>query len=223
MFAPILPLIFSSIFSLNMLGLADKPLANVSISLANRYPDSYINTIFKDNILLNLAYLQRKVKNNQIDWNEVKKPFEYSFELRPGQAFAFHEDVLPEFKGSEITTTGAHFSFADGFKTDGYLFGDGVCHLASLLYKAAVLADLQAIAPTNHDFREIPEIEREYGVSIFYNPGNYEVNARQNLYITNDKKSPIIFNIEYKENALKVWITQRNRFEGLDLYEPGRL
>lgn len=178
-----------------------------SISLEKRYENKFVNDIFKDNILLNIAYLSGRVtKKEDINWDEVEKPFEYKFTLMPEKTFAFHADVLEQHKSSLAKTTNAHFNFADGFKSDGYLTGDGVCHLASLMYWAAKNAGLEAHAPTNHDFKEIPEIAKEFGVSIYKMPGNYSSNALQNLYITNNKRKPLVFDFSYKNSQLKLSI-----------------
>jgi len=181
-----------------------KQLASEQISLEKRYGNSYVNDVFKDNILLNIAYLSGKVtKKEDINWNEIKKPFEYKFILMPDKTFAFHDDVLEQYKSSLVKTTNAHFNFDDGFKSDGYLMGDGVCHLASLMYWVSQTAGLATYAPTNHDFVVIPEIDKEFGVSIYKMPGNSNANAMQNLYITNNKKNPIVFDFAYENSQLK--------------------
>lgn len=179
------------------------------ISLENRYEVKSVSDVFKDNILLNLAYLRDSVGSaKDIRWDEVKKPFKYEFKLEPNKTFAFHDDVLDQYKDKVVKTTQAHFNAEEGFKTDGYLFGDGVCHLASLIYWVAKDAGLDTKAPTNHDFMAIPEISREYGVSIYSNPLSQGSNAQQNLYVTNNKVKEITFRFEYKEDKLKVSIIE---------------
>jgi hypothetical protein len=179
-------------------------LSSQSISLEDRYGDKFVNDVFKDNILLNIAYLSGKVtKKADINWDQIEKPFEYKFTLMPDKTFAFHTDVLDQYKDSVVKTTNANFNFDDGFKSDGYLTGDGVCHLASLMYWSAKTAGLATYAPSNHDFAVIPEINREYGVAIYKTPGNYSANAMQNLYITNSKNKPIVFEFTYKDSQLK--------------------
>lgn len=181
-----------------------KQLASEQISLEKRYDNSYVNDVFKDNILLNVAYLSGRVtKKEDVKWEEIEKPINYRFTLMPNKTFAFHEDVLEKYKNSVIKTTNANFNFSDGFKSDGYLTGDGVCHLASLMYWVAKNAGLDAYAPTNHDFAVIPEIDRQYGVSIYKTLGNYNGNALQNLYITNNKPDPIVFEFTYNNSQLK--------------------
>ncbi len=183
-------------------------LASHTISLENRYPEKYVNAVFKDNILLNIVYMKGKInKPSEIDWKAIEKPFDYSLELRPNETFAFHEDVLSEYKGKVNTTTNAHFNAQDGFKSDGYLTGDGVCHLASLIYWVAKDALLNAKAPTNHDFMPIPQVPKEFGVSIYYYPGRSSENAAQNLYITNNSQNDINFKFDYDGKNLTFSIT----------------
>lgn len=174
-------------------------------SLQNRYPVQSVSDVFQDNILLNLAYM-RGLTSKDINWDEVKKPFKYEFKLEPNKTFAFHDDVLDEYKDRLVKTTQAHFNSAEGFKTDGYLFGDGVCHLASLIHWVAKDAGLDAKAPVNHDFMDIPEISREYGVSIYSNPESKGSNSQQNLYVTNNKNNSVIFRFEYDGEKLKAQV-----------------
>lgn len=185
-------------------------LSSHEISLEKRYEVESVSDVFKDNILLNLAYLRGIIDSKDINWDEVKKPFHYEFKLDPNSTFAFHDDVLPEYKNKIVKTTNAHFNSQEGFKTDGYLFGDGVCHLASLIYWAAKDASLDAKAPTNHDFMAIPGIDKQYGISIYSNPFSKGSNAQQNLYITNNKAKPIAFGFDYSGDKLKVSIVEDN-------------
>jgi hypothetical protein len=186
-----------------------RQLASKQISLEKRYGNSYVNNVFKDNILLNLSYLAGKVtKKTDIDWNEVKKPMNYKFVLLPNKTFAFHDDVLEKYKNSVVKTTNANFNFDDGFKSDGHLTGDGVCHFASLIYWASLSAGLDAYAPTSHDFAAIPEIARKFGVSIYKMPGKSLTSELQNLYVTNNKNKPIVFNFTYKDSKLKLSISE---------------
>lgn len=184
------------------------------ISLENRYENKFVSDIFKDNILLNMAYIRGNVKKeSDIVWSVIQKPFEYKFTLLPSKTFAFHDDVLEKYKNSVSVTSNAHFNFQEGFKTDGYLAGDGVCHLASLIYWVAKDAELDAYAPTNHNFRVIPEISKEYGVSIYSFPGSTASNAMQNLYITNNKENPVEFVFDYDGKNLKVSIYEITKAE----------
>lgn len=190
-------------------------LATTAMSLENRaVPGSFMAEVMRDNILLTVAYMRGIVppvseagrSGTPIDWDTVRKPFTYQFELKPGETYTFQKDSLPEYRSSVVKTITVNFAGQDGFKSDGYLMGDGVCHLASLLYKAALLAGIEAKAPTNHNFMPIPEIEREYGVAIYSMPGAPEANAQQNLYIRNNEANPIIFEISYDGEDLQVKI-----------------
>ena len=184
-------------------------LAQKSMSLENRYADEWVNGVFKDNILLNLAYIRGVVKNaNSIEWEQIKKPFKYEMKLKPGEVFAYHDDFLPEFQGKVTRTTNAHFNYADGFKSDGFLMGDGVCHLASLINWAAREAGLDVLSPVFHDFAVIPDIPREYGVSIYSNPMSPGSNSRQNLYIRNNLKNDVVFVFDYNGKDLKISVLE---------------
>jgi hypothetical protein len=186
-------------------------IAEKEFSLDNRYPVESVNKVFKDNILLNLAYMDGKVDSpKDIKWDEIQKPFSFEFELEPNKTFAFHEDVEQKYKDTLVKTTNAHFNAQEGFKTDGYLFGDGVCHFASLIYWVAKDANLLAEAPVNHDFAQIPDIPKEYGVSIYSKPYSKGSNAQQNLYITNNKGKPVSFKFEYQDNKVKVSVLEVN-------------
>lgn len=185
----------------------ERILANRSISLEKRYEDSYINEVFKDNILLTLAYLNNEVKQSgTIDWHNVKKPNYFEFVLPQGQTFAFHDETLSSYEGKVIKTTNAHFNSYEGFRSSGYLIGDGVCHLASLLYWAAKDAGLETSAPTNHDFAKIPEVPREYGVSIFVQKGVH--GSTQNLYVTNNRNKPVKFIFDFDGHDLKITVKE---------------
>lgn len=205
--ALLLPIIFPLVFqanSQNVVKYEKQFLASANISLENRHEDKYVNDVFKDNILLNMAYMSGKVsKSEDIDWNDIRSKFYYKFTLFPNKTFAFHDDVLPKYKNLLSFTTNAHFNFQEGFKSDGYLMGDGVCHLASLIYWVSKQAGLDAYAPASHDFAVIPEISKEYGVSIYSMPGNIHANALQNMYVTNNGKNPVVFEFDYDGKNLK--------------------
>jgi hypothetical protein len=185
-------------------------LSSESISLENRaVPGSFMAEVMRDNILLTVAYMRGEIRDKgKIDWEAVRKPFEYSFELKPGEAYSFQRDSLPEYQDSIVKTIDVNFAGQDGFKHDGYLMGDGVCHLASLFYKAALKANIEAVAPANHNFMPIPEIEREYGVAIYSMPGNPEANAKQNLYIRNDTSGTIKFEIKYDGEKIEAKVVK---------------
>ena len=209
---PILFFVFSQFAaqSIDSNSVAQKYLAAQQISLEKRYENKFVNDVFKDNILLNLSYLGGKVtRREDIKWEDIEKAYSYSFILLPGKTFAFHDDVLPQYKDSLVKTTNAHFNYDDGFKSDGYLMGDGVCHFASLIYWVAKEAGLEAYAPSNHNFAVIPEIDKEYGVAIYKMPGQSYTSQMQNLYITNNKENPVAFEFDYdKDGELKLSISE---------------
>ncbi len=191
------------------MGASSVELTSKSFSLENRYENPYVNGVFKDNILLTLNYMSGTVDDkNDIVWEEIVKPKKYEFVLNSGETFAFHNELLPEYKDTVVKTTNAHFNFTDGFKSDGWLYGDGVCHLASLIHLAAVDAGLKSISLASHDFARIPQISREYGVSIKYMPGEPANSARQNLYITNVLDEPVTFIFDYDGINLTVRVTE---------------
>ncbi|HEX7042720.1 MAG TPA: VanW family protein [Patescibacteria group bacterium] len=179
-------------------------LGGQAFSLEKRYSNTFVNDVFKDNILLTLFYMRGMKMTSKPDWNAVEAPFTYSFILKPGEVFAFHEDVLPEFEGKVVKTTNSQFGADEGFKSDGYLVADGVCHLASLINEAAQNAGLKVVAPTNHNFAVIPEIDKKYGTAIYFMPGSKSANSMQNLYVENNKDVPVEIVFEYKNNELTV-------------------
>ncbi|GDX61894.1 hypothetical protein LBMAG33_2040 [Candidatus Levyibacteriota bacterium] len=188
-----------------------KEISSHTFSLNNRYGNSFVNNVFKENILLTIKYTSdKKIDSNNIDWDKINKPFKYSMVLKPDEIFAFHDDVLPEYQNKIDKTTNSHFNLSEGFKSDGYLAGDGVCHLASLLYWVAKDANLEATAPTRHDFMKIPEIPSEFSVSIYSNPYDKgSVNQLQNLYIKNNKNNEIIFEFIYNGEDLSIKATEK--------------
>lgn len=187
----------------------DVVLASRSFSLENRYGNTFVNDVFRDNILLTVHYMSGTVKGkSDISWEAVVKPFDYKFTLKPGEAFAFHDQLLPEYAKSVVKTTNAHFNSTDGFKSDGWLFGDGVCHLASLIHWAALDAGLTSISLASHDFAKINEVPREYGVSIKYMPGEFGNSARQNLYIVNNQDKPVTFAFINDGTSLEVKVSE---------------
>lgn len=185
-------------------------MAQHEIPLTDRWPNKWVNQVFADNILLGLAYLRGDPIEQKVDWTQVEKPFHFEFKLDPSQTFAFHDDVLPKYEGKIEKTSPAHFTGQEGFKSDGYLFGDGVCHLASLIYWAAKDAGLEAEAPTNHNFAHIADIPKQFGVSIYSNPNTKGSNAMQNLYVTNNQNKPVTFEFAYVDNTVKVSIVENN-------------
>ncbi len=204
-----LPYLISLIVGLNYptnLVLPDMVLTEKTISLEQRYPNKVINDVFKDNILLTLSYLDGDIKSkSEIKWVDIDEPQNYYFSLEPGQSFAFHDQSMKDYKNI-VKTTNAHFNYQEGFKSDGLLVGDGVCHLASLMYWAAKDAGLSALAPTNHDFAKINEVPKVYGTSIYSLPGSFDISARQNLYITNNQNKTVVFVFVYDGTDLKLSI-----------------
>lgn len=164
-------------------------LAVQTLDLTKRLPDEYGASVFADNILLSLRYLKGDISQirqmGQINWNEARQPFTVEFILKPGEVFAFHDVVLPQFKPTVTMKT--KFFIDEGYKELGGLGGNGVCHLASLINWAAKDAKLEVTALVNHDFYPVPGVPREYGVSIF------STDSRQNLYIKNNKDFPVLF------------------------------
>jgi hypothetical protein len=206
MLPTLISLIITAASSTNGLSEANMPknvtLASHVMPMNDRYGNTFVNDVFKDNILLNIAYMDGLVKSKaDIDWTKIESDFHYEFTLQPREEFAFHDKVADQYKGKIVKTTNAHFNYDDGFKSDGYLTGDGVCHLASIIYWTAKDAGLTAIAPTNHNFAVIPDVPKEYGVAIYEGP---EGGQMSNLYITNNKEKPVTFVFDYKNGNLTV-------------------
>ena len=147
-------------------------------------------------------------KAQDINWDEITKPFQSEFTLNPNETFAFHDAVTPQFKNTVVVTTKARFNKQDGFKTDGYLYGDGVCQLASFINMAARDAKLDVVQYTNHDFAAIPEVPKIYGVAIYLNPNNRAASARENLYVTNNQDKPVTFRFNYQNGQLKITVSK---------------
>lgn len=182
-------------------------LAEDEMSLANRYRVPVINEVFSDNILLTLSHMSKRVPDvKHVDWDAVRKPQTHEIVLKPGEVFAFHDGVMAKYEDNVVATTNAHFGAADGFKSSGYLYGDGVCHLASLFNRAADKAGLFVLAPVNHDFAAIPDISRVYGTSIYYAPEQHSVSEKQNLYIKNtfDKTVKFVITSDSQKVAVTV-------------------
>lgn len=167
-------------------------LGKQEMSLENRHGVSSVNRVFSDNMLLTLWYMSGKVeKPSDIKWDAIRKPFTATVTLKSGETFAFHDDVLPKYQGKITKTTNAHFNAEEGFLTDGLYYGDGVCHLASLMTWAATEAGLDVYAPVRHDFAPVPVMPREFGTSIYANPGASANDQMQNMYITNNQDQPV--------------------------------
>lgn len=184
-------------------------LSKVDYSLENRYTNTFVNDVFSDNILLTLAYMSGNVKKGEaISWDRVRSQFTYRFDLKPGETFAFHERVLPEYNGKIVATTNSHFNSVEGFKSDGWLVGDGVCHLASFMNVVALRANLTVKAPTRHDFAKIADVPKENGVSIYYDPNAVGGSQLQNLYITNNREKTIAFVFKHVNDVLEMSVEE---------------
>ena len=178
-------------------------LASRSFSMEDRYNNAFVNDVFKDNILLTLNYMDGAVKSkSDINWDNVEKPFSYQFTLEPGQVFAFHDGVLPAYSKNLVKTTGVEFDSSEGFKYDGDLVGDGVCHLASFMDWVARDAGLSTYAPSNHNFAKINDVPKEYGVGIL------APSPMGNLYITDNLDKPVTFSFNYDGTNLTVSVTE---------------
>lgn len=163
-------------------------LAAETIDLNTRAVGESVNQVFKDNILL-----------------AVDK-FGKSFVLEPGEVFAFHEQVLPEFKDQPLKTGFSRYEASEGYQTTLGLPGNGVCHLATLMNWAASEAGLEVVALVNHNFAPIPGVPREYGTSIRYLPDGSRNSANQNLYIKNTFDQPVEFVFAVATNKLDLKI-----------------
>jgi hypothetical protein len=187
----------------DVIGASPVVLASHSFSLENRYSNKFVNVVFKDNILLALKYMDGEVKSKaDISWPEIEKPFHFEFTLAPGERFAFDDNTLPQYSANIVKTTNARFIGSEGFKYDGDLIGDGVCHLASLIYWAARDAGLSAYAPSNHNFAKINDVPKEYGVGIM------STTPLGNLYVTNNLENPVTFVFAFDGTNLTVSIAQ---------------
>ncbi len=178
-------------------------------SMRDRYPVESVNEVMKKNILLDLAYMNGIVtKKSEINWDKITSAFHFEKTLKPGQVFAFHDIVRGEYSDKVAFTSNSHFNASDGYVSDGYLFGDGVCDLASLINWAALDASLTTFVPKDHrSVAQIPGIPDEYGVSIYANPTS-GAGSNNNLYVTNDKDHEVKFHFDFDGVNLKVSITE---------------
>jgi len=195
-------------------------LASMPMDLSKRYDNEFVNEVFKDNIVLALRYLDNHARleyspaeagqaepRSELDWKKVRQPFTVSFTLQPGEVFAFHDKVLPSYikaaEGKPIKTMGSHFIGQEGYRSDGFLYGDGVCHLASLINWAASHAKLEVVSLVDHDFKPIFGIPKQYGTSINSH------SATQNLYIKNTLDAPVEFRFEVSEERVELEIAKK--------------
>lgn len=185
-------------------------LARQTLSLKNRHTNQQINEVFAKNILLNLAYISGEVKNKEkLDWQKVTQAHEFSIVLHPNQVFGYHDHVLPEYEQKLIETPKTYFHAQDGYLSSGYLYGDGVCHLASLLNWTALSAGLETFVPKSHSIAKIPDIDDEYGVSIYVVESDKKSGVNNNLYITNTKQTPIEFKFIYNQERVAIEVYEQ--------------
>lgn len=185
-----------------ILGASSTKLASHSISLEQRWENQFVNDVLKDNILLTLYYLDNQITDkSQIDWPKIRQPLKVGFALKPAETFAFHQNILPDYSASLVKTTNAYFIGSEGFKSDGRIIGDGVCHLASLMYWSAKEAGLTAYSPSDHHFAKINQIPKQYGVGILSST------PLGNLYITNSLEKPVTFEFDFDGQNLTLTVT----------------
>ena len=188
-----------------VLGASSVTLASRALSMEDRYDVPSVNTVFKDNILLSVHYMAGDVKSKaDVNWSSIEAPFKTEFTLKPGEEFAFHKYTLPEYSKNVAKTMNSSFMWDEGYKSDGWLTGDGVCHIASIIYWAAKDAGLTAYAPSNHNFAKINDVPKEYGVAI------EAPSPLGNLYIVNSLDKPVTFLFNYDGSNLTVTIVENN-------------
>jgi len=73
-----------------------------------------------------------------------------------------------------------------------------------MMNMVATNAGLKVVAPTNHDFANIPDVPREYGTAIYYMPGEDGTSSMQNLYVTNTFDKPVTFVFTHRGNSLDI-------------------
>lgn len=194
-------------------------LAKEELDLTKRLPIKYGSEVFADNILLALHYLKgdichpelgsgskmpKQVRHDvdcfNIDWDKIREPFTVEFTLRPGEVFAFHDNVLKDFQNPKVTMH-SKFFMEEGYLALGGLGGNGVCHLASLMNWVAKDAGLDVTAKVNHDFYPVPGVPKENGTAIL------SQSPEQNLYIKNNQNKSVefIFKADSQKVALEIW------------------
>jgi len=172
---------------MRVLGNQEVVLAEHSLDLTSRDEVEIVNKVFAFNILKALEYLGTE-----------------TFSLNPGEVFAFHANVLPEFENPVITMN-SKFYIEEGYKAIGGLGGNGVCHLASLINWVGSEAGLEVTALASHSFAPVPGVPKEFGTSIRSQSQN------QNLYIKNNLNFPVVFSFqtENKEVRLKIFTSHQ--------------
>lgn len=167
-------------------------LASETMDLSYRYPVESVSKGFKENILVNLYHFSKinsgvDERGTETNNSQVDVPSNFAITLNPGEVFAFHDKISSEFSKDKVITPNSGYGANDGYILISGLYGNGVCHLATLMNYVAQKAGVEVVALTRHDFAAIPGFDREYGTSISY--GNCP--ERQNLYIKNNKEYPL--------------------------------
>jgi len=150
----------------------------------------YADEVLSFNILRYFHYLKGDAE--EFAGGENREPFEGSFVLNPGEVFAYHPEVLEEYRNQVAVTPETNLSMADGYKALEGLPANGVCYSASLFNWVASEAGLEIVAKVNHDFFPVPGVPQEYGTSIYHLAGSHS-SRLQNLYIRNTYDSPVEF------------------------------
>jgi vancomycin resistance protein YoaR len=156
-------------------------LAEYSLDLSERNSSPQINEIFVFNILHAVDYFPETVV------------------LLPGEIFAFHPNVLPEFADQPLKTGWTKYTKSEGYQTALGLPGNGVCHLATLINWTAQEAGLEVTAKVDHNFAPVPGIPKEHGTSIRFMPDGGLNSQDQNLYVRNNFDFPVKFAFEIEE------------------------
>jgi hypothetical protein len=167
---------------MRVLGGEEQVLAEHSLDLTTRDKVEIVNEVFAFNILKALEFLGTD-----------------RFTLEPGEIFAFHANVLPEFAQPKITMN-SQFYVEEGYRAIGGLGGNGVCHLATLMNWVATEAGLEVTALANHNFSPVLGVPREYGTSI------RSQSPTQNLYLKNGFDYPVtfVFKVDGEKVTLKI-------------------
>jgi hypothetical protein len=172
-------------------------LASESLDLSYRYPVESVSKGFKENILVNLYHFSQIGSDTPYEGigsleAQEKLPDTFSITLKPNEVFAFHDKILAQYKEDKVLAPKSKYGSRDGYLLISGLYGNGVCHLATLMNWVASETDLEVTALTRHDFAKIPGTDPKLGTSISY--GNSP--ERQNLYIKNNKPSSVV--LEFK-------------------------
>lgn len=202
--------------------------AHETLDLKARHGNKNINAGYGDNIRLYLHYLKGDVANltlpgaltdagpTVIDWAKVREPLTLSFTLVPGEVFAFHPGLLPEFKDKRVYAVPTSLDQADGYRYIDGLWGNGVCHLASFFNWVGSEAGLKVTAKVNHNFAPIYGVPKIYGTAVYYATGQETSNAKQNLYLENTKPNPVTITISIDDKKVEMLVTETVGFVSTD-------